>query len=113
MPVSAWTRSTTPRRKVRESSLRSAGAEGDVDDAGERGRRSPRESDEGTDAAARRALNDMPGSCGDRGNTCHHPKAEAGQCPPAPAYRWRSAPRYDECWDDERDEGDTEFVLTR
>jgi hypothetical protein len=48
----------TPRRKVRESSLGSAGAEGEVEDASEPGRRDAREREEGEDAAARRAFKD-------------------------------------------------------
>jgi hypothetical protein len=57
--IFSWTLSTTPRRKVRESSLRSAGAEGEVDDARERGPRDARERDEAEDTAARRVLNDI------------------------------------------------------
>ena len=73
---------------MRESSLRSAGAEGEVADAGERGRRDTRERDEGEDAPARRALNDMPDPFADRG--------PAAMCSPAPAYRRGSVTRDDE-----------------
>src|SRR5882672_7069302 len=107
----------TPRRKVRGSSLGSAGAEDEVDDARERGRRDARESDEGEDAAARRAFNDAPDSFPDRGAGRHERRgeeratetegpvpddrgrdaeADAGECPPSPAYRRGSAKSDDE-----------------
>jgi hypothetical protein len=57
--ISPCALSTTPRRNVRESSLRSAGAEGEVADAGERGRRDTCERDEGEDAPACRAFKDV------------------------------------------------------
>jgi hypothetical protein len=123
--VSSRALSTTPRRKVRESSLRSAGAEGEVKDAGERRDRDTRERDEGEDAAARRMLNDSPHPLADRG-ACRQerrggeraaqtegpipddrgrdPEAKAGECAPAPAYRCRSAKRDDERRHDQRDE---------
>jgi hypothetical protein len=56
--ISSFARSTTPRRKVRESSLRSAGAEGEVEDPRERGRRDACERNEREDAAALRAFKD-------------------------------------------------------
>src|SRR6266568_1402675 len=92
--ISSWILSTTPRRKVRESSLRSAGAEREVDDAGERGRRDARERDESEDAPARRALNDTPDPFRDRDP----------ECAPAPAYRCHSAERDDVEEDREPDE---------
>jgi len=70
---------------VRESSLESAGADREVDDAGERARRNARERDESEDAPARRALNDTPDPFRDRDP----------ECPPASAYRCRSAKRED------------------
>ena len=92
---SAWTLSTTPRRKVRESSLRSAGGEGEVEDARERGRRDPRERNEGGDAAARRALNDMKDSFCDR-DSRGDANVYVGECPRVPAYRARGASKHRE-----------------
>jgi hypothetical protein len=92
--------------------LGSAGAEREVDDARERGRRDARERDEGEDAPARRALNDTPDpirdGCADRHERRGEERAakterpvpddrggdaetEAGERPPAPAYRRRAA----------------------
>jgi len=45
--ISSRTLSTTPRRKVRESSLGSSGAASEVDDTRERGRRDVLERNEG------------------------------------------------------------------
>lgn len=113
---------------MRESSLGSAGAEGEVDDAGERRRREARERDEGEDAAARRALNDTPDSSRDGGAGGHKwcssersarserpvpddrgrdAETEAGERPPAPAYRCGPAKSDDDCGHDEGDEGET------
>ena len=58
--VRFWISPTTPRRKLRGSSLGSAGTDGEIDDARERGRRDACERDEREDAVARRALKDMP-----------------------------------------------------
>ena len=55
--ISSWILSTTPRRKVRESSLRSAGAE--REDVTERVRRDTGEGEEGEDAAVCRAFKDV------------------------------------------------------
>src|SRR4030081_952426 len=124
-PARSWTVSTTPRRKSREASLGSARAEGEVDDAGERGRRDARERDEAEDAAARRALNDTPDPIRDGGPDRHQRRGEkraaksewsvpddrgrdaegeAGERPPTPAYRCRTAESDDHGRHDERDE---------
>jgi len=123
--VPACTISTTPRRNVRWSSLGSAGAEDEVDRAGERGRRDARERDEGEAAASRRALNDTPDPIcdwsADRHKRCGEERTaeserpvpddrrrdaetEAGKRPPAPAYRGRTAKSDDRGRDDERHE---------
>src|SRR2546428_8411166 len=98
--MSSFTLSTTPRRKLRESSLGSTDAEGEVDDAGERRRRDARERDEREDAAARRTLSDTP----DPSRHDRAAEAESGECPPAPAYRCGSAQCYDKCRHNQRDE---------
>jgi len=72
----ACTRSTTPTRNDREVSLGSAGAEDEVDDTREDGRRDPRERDEGEAAAARRALNDTRDPLRDRGADRHDSRGE-------------------------------------
>jgi hypothetical protein len=97
--ISPCALSTTPRRNVRESSLRSAGAEAEVKDAGDRGRRDIRERDESEDTAARRTLNDAPDPFADRGV-----RAPAAMCSSAPAYRCRSAKCDDERRHDKRSE---------
>src|SRR5712691_2364852 len=123
--TSSLTISTTPRRKLRESSIGSTSPEDEVDDAGERGRRDTGQRDEGEDAAARRTFNDTPdpsrhgraarhergGDEGAAGTEAPVPddggrdaEAESGECPPAPAYRRRPTQREDERRHDQRDE---------
>jgi hypothetical protein len=127
-PVRSCARSTTPRRNVRESSLGRAGAEREVDDAREGGRRNACERDEGEDAAARRALNDTPDPMRDggpeRNERCREKRAdaseqpvpddrgrdteaEAGERSPASAYRCRAAKR---AGHGRHDEGTKSFV---
>jgi len=115
--------STTPRRNARGSSLRSARAKREVEDAGERRRADPGEDDEREDAAARRALNDPPDRLGDNGPDDHQRGGEqrtaerdwmvpgdrgrdaeqSREGPPAPAYRRRPAHGESDRGNDERD----------
>src|SRR3989441_10897071 len=122
--TSARTASTTPRRNDRGSSLGSARAEREVDDAGERRRADAGERDDREDPAARRTLNDPPDPPCD-GRAEHHQRSgeqrtaerermlpddrgrdaekQSGEGPPAPAYRRRPAHRERECGGDKWD----------